>query len=145
MFICAGKGSLEKDVFHDKPNNVINVGFKFGIELAKLIAHAQFVVVPSEWNEPFGLSIIEAMQLGITVIGSNTGAIQELIKDGENGVVFKAGDKAELAKKIHELWNSSEQIKLFSDNCKKTKIISLQEYGQRIIKEIYAVNDRREI
>lgn len=145
LFICAGKGPLEKDLFHDKQNNVINVGYKFGIELAKLIAYAQFVIVPSEWHEPFGLSIIEAMQLGTVVIGSDRGAIEELIRDGENGLIFKAGDKAELVKRIHELWNSPQQIKVFSDNCKKTKIISLQEYGQRIIKEIYVVNDRREI
>ncbi len=101
--------------------------------------------MPSEWHEPFGLSIIEAMQLGTVVIGSDRGAIEELIRDGENGLIFKAGDKAELVKRIHELWNSPQQIKVFSDNCKKTKMISLQEYGQRIIKEIYAGNDRREI
>ncbi len=109
-----------------------------------MIAYAQFVVAPSEWYEPFGLSIIEAMQLRIPVIGSNTGAIPELIRDGENGFIFKTGEKAELIQRIRELWNSPEKIKLFSDNCRKTKMISLQEYGKRIIEEIYAVNDRRE-
>lgn len=144
-FVCAGIESQGEDIFHDKPNNVINLGFKSGIELTELIAYAQFVVAPSEWYEPFGLSIIEAMQLRIPVIGSNTGAIPELIRDGENGFIFKTGEKAELIQRIRELWNSPEKIKLFSDNCRKTKMISLQEYGKRIIEEIYAVNDRREI
>lgn len=112
--------------------------------MTELIAFAQFVVVPSEWYEPFGLSIIEAMQLRTPVIGSNTGAIPELIRNGENGFIFRSGDKAELVQRIRELWSSPEQIKVFSDNCRNTKMISLQEYGKRIIKEIYAVNDRRE-
>lgn len=139
-FIFVGRGPLENELFKTKLHNVVNLGFKSGIELTQLIAHAQFVVVPSKWYEPFGLSIIESMQLGTPVIGSNTGGIPELIKDGVNGLIFESGCKEELVEKIRLLWNSPERIKMLSHNCIETKIVSIEEYGERLIKEVYIQN-----
>lgn len=52
----------------------------------------------SEWKEQFGRTIIEAMSCGVPVIGSNSGAIPEVI--GEAGLIFKEGDVEDLASKI---------------------------------------------
>lgn len=139
-FIFVGQGPLENELFKSKPHNVVNLGFKSGMELTKLIAFAQFSVVPSKWYEPFGLSIVESMQLGTPVIGSNTGGIPELIKDGINGLVFESGCKEELVEKIRFLWNSPEQIRMLSHNCIETKVVSIEEYGERLIKEMYIQN-----
>ena len=45
------------------------------------------------------LKPLEALALEKTVIGSDVGGIKELIEDGETGLLFKAGDKNDLAKK----------------------------------------------
>ncbi len=59
-------------------------------------------VVPSR-NEAFGLVNIESMALGVPVIGSNTGGIAEIVRDGVDGFLFFPGDHKALAKRIIEL------------------------------------------
>jgi glycosyltransferase involved in cell wall biosynthesis len=55
------------------------------------------VVVPSQWNEPLGMVVVEAMAHGKAVIGSRRGGIPELISDGINGLLFDAENIAELS------------------------------------------------
>jgi glycosyltransferase involved in cell wall biosynthesis len=53
------------------------------------LADLDVLVVPSLWNEPFGLVVAEAFAQGVPVIGSMRGAIPELIEDGVTGFVFE--------------------------------------------------------
>lgn len=66
---------------------------------------ARFLVVPSEWNEPFGRVVIEAMSHGRAVIASNAGALAENIVDQVTGLHFAPGDVADLARKMRALWH----------------------------------------
>ena len=66
----------------------------------KMIGEAKAVVVPSEWDEPFGRVVIEAYACGVPVIGSRRGAITELVRDGVTGLHFSPGDAVDLASKI---------------------------------------------
>jgi len=54
---------------------------------------------------------LEAMALGKTVIGSDVGGIKELIKDGETGLIFKAGDYKDLADKCIFTLNNPSLMK----------------------------------
>jgi glycosyltransferase involved in cell wall biosynthesis len=94
----AGTGSLS----FEAPENVELLGFKSGAELWNLIGNARFVIVPSEWYEPFGLTVVEPQMLGVPVIGANIGAIPELITDGETGYLFQSGSVSDLAKTIEK-------------------------------------------
>jgi len=69
-------------------------------EVSSLMANAAFLVFPSICYETFGLSIIEALSVGLPVIASSLGAMAELIKDGSTGKLFQAGSSDELAKTI---------------------------------------------
>lgn len=51
------------------------------------LGNARALLMPSTWDEPFGLVMIEAMACGTPVIGLNSGAIPEIIKNGENGYI----------------------------------------------------------
>jgi PEP-CTERM/exosortase A-associated glycosyltransferase len=53
------------------------------------------------------LKPLEAMAAGRPVIGSDVGGIRELLDDGRVGMLFKAGDPADLAEKIIELLSDS--------------------------------------
>lgn len=55
------------------------------------------LVVPSIWNEPFGLVIGEAHSEGIPVIASRRGGMTEIIEEGRTGLLFDPDRPTELA------------------------------------------------
>lgn len=72
-------------------------------ELEKIIRQATAVVVPSVWYENMPYSLIEAMAMSKLVIVSELGGMVELVKHGETGLLFKAGDSQALAEQINNL------------------------------------------
>lgn len=57
----------------------------------------------STWQEPFGRVLVEALASGMVVIGTATGGAGEILKDGENALVFPPGDARTLAAQILHL------------------------------------------
>ena len=64
------------------------------------------VVVLASKRETFGLVLIEAMQVGTTVIGSNSGGVVEIIDNEKTGLLFEAQNYESLAKSIEKLINN---------------------------------------
>ncbi|HTH72000.1 MAG TPA: glycosyltransferase [Candidatus Pristimantibacillus sp.] len=63
------------------------VGFVKGKAKQDLLGNAAALLVPSTFDEPFGMVMIEALACGTPVIGLPSGAIPEVIKDGKTGFV----------------------------------------------------------
>ncbi|HXT92911.1 MAG TPA: glycosyltransferase [Trebonia sp.] len=63
---------------------------------AEAMAAARAVVLPSAWEETFGLAAVEAMALGVAPVASAHGSFPELISDGTDGALFQPGDPAAL-------------------------------------------------
>ena len=84
-------------------NQVEFLGFKSGVELAMLIGKAKAVIIPSLWPENMPFTLLETLSAGTPVIAALSGGLPELIKEGENGFLFKAGDYKELAKKLETI------------------------------------------
>jgi len=78
-------------------------------ELQTAIAGAGFGVLPSEWYENCPYTIMELMATGKPVIGTRLGGIKELVRDGENGLLFQPGDSADLAGKMEQLARSPKR------------------------------------
>lgn len=73
-----------------------------GARLAEVRLRAGAGVVPGEIdNHPF--SCLEMMASGLPVIASDGGGTGELVRDGVDGLVFRAGDPESLARVIHRL------------------------------------------
>jgi len=113
-----GDGS-ERNKLEEKSKieNINNVYFSKRIieqtQLIQEVSKSIFSVSPSVCYESFGYSILESFCLGKTVIASDIGAFPELVKDGENGLLFKAGCVESLREKINFLSsNPSLCIKL---------------------------------
>jgi glycosyltransferase involved in cell wall biosynthesis len=53
----------------------------------ELLQNARATVFPIEWEEPFGLVMIESMACGTPVIATRHGAVPEVIEDGLSGIV----------------------------------------------------------
>jgi len=67
-------------------------------------------IQPSIGHEAFGITVIEAMSCGLPVVGSKSGGIKELIKEGWNGFLFKKGNVEELEKKIRRAYELRENL-----------------------------------
>lgn len=70
---------------------------------SELLAAADLCVVPSVWQEAFGLSVAEPMARGLPVIASAAGAIPEVIEHGTSGWLVPPGDEIALAEAMGKL------------------------------------------
>ena len=52
-----------------------------------LLQHARATLFPIEWEEPFGLVMIESMACGTPVIATRHGAVPEVIEHGRSGII----------------------------------------------------------
>lgn len=67
-------------------------------------------LVCSLW-EAFGRVTVEAMMSSNPVIGADSGGTPELIKDGENGYLYRQGDERDLADKMRRFMKHPERIR----------------------------------
>lgn len=61
---------------------------------------AAYLVVPSICYENFPRTIVEAFACGAPVVASRLGAMAEIVRDGETGLLFEAGNADDLARKL---------------------------------------------
>ena len=74
--------------------NVIYVGSVGPEKRDKLLGNAYALLHPINFNEPFGLSVVEAMACGTPVIAFNRGSMPELITPGVNGFLVNDENEA---------------------------------------------------
>jgi len=65
-------------------------------------------VVLASKKETFGLVLVEAMKVGVSVIGANSGGVLEIIDDKKTGLLFESQNAESLAKSIELLYNDCE-------------------------------------
>lgn len=76
------------------------------------------LVVPSLWEEPFGLVAVEGMARELPLVVTRSGALSETVLDGKTGFVVEK-NREELKEKIKILTNSPELRKDMAKNGKK--------------------------
>jgi glycosyltransferase involved in cell wall biosynthesis len=86
----------------------------------ELLARARAVVVPSAWEETFGLVVVEAMAAGVPVVAADHGSLPELVTDGVNGVVFRPGDPRSLAGALQDVAASPDRWRALGAAARKT-------------------------
>ncbi|NLN92010.1 MAG: glycosyltransferase family 4 protein [Candidatus Hydrogenedens sp.] len=69
---------------------------------------ADLCVVPSLWEEPFGLVALEAMASGVAVCASRTGGLQDIVVHGKTGFLFERGNGKALAACLEKLLDDHE-------------------------------------
>jgi glycosyltransferase involved in cell wall biosynthesis len=77
------------------------VGVRHGHDLATILNAHRAIVVPSRWNEPFGIVAIEGIACGCVVVGSAGGGLPDAI--GPCGGIFPNGDVDALARLLVEM------------------------------------------
>lgn len=70
----------------------------------RLLGAAAAFLMPIEWDEPFGIVMVEAMACGTPVIGFRRGAVPEVVEDGVTGaVVDNAGDAVRAIDRVQRM------------------------------------------
>ncbi|HLZ58629.1 MAG TPA: glycosyltransferase family 4 protein [Ktedonosporobacter sp.] len=72
-------------------------------ELWRLMGQVRGLLFPIAWDEPFGLTVVEAMAAGTPVIAFRRGAAQEIIRHGETGFLVEPGDCVQAAVLVDRL------------------------------------------
>ncbi len=70
-------------------------------EKVELLQNARVTLFPIEWEEPFGLVMIESMACGTPVIATRRGAVPEVIEEGSRGGIV-VDNYREMAAKLEE-------------------------------------------
>lgn len=141
-FVLAGKGECEGEI----QNKIDNYNLKEYIELPgwvsgkkknDLIRNSIALILPS-YNEGLPICILEAMSLGVPVISTNVGSIEEAVINNQNGFIINPGDIGELKKSIEEILIKDKWIYM-AKNAKEIaeENFSEEEYFKKIT-NIYA-------
>jgi glycosyltransferase involved in cell wall biosynthesis len=74
-------------------NGIEYVGEVDDVAKAKLLGEAAAMVVPIQWNEPFGIVFAEALACGTPVISCPRGSLPEIVQTGEHGFLIRSIDE----------------------------------------------------
>lgn len=79
---------------HIDGKRVLLTGFVSRAEYTRTIAHAEAMIFPLQWEEPFGLTMIEAMACGVPVVSFRRGSVPEIIQDKKTGFIVRTPAQA---------------------------------------------------
>jgi glycosyltransferase involved in cell wall biosynthesis len=94
-------------------------GFLGREALNALFARSNVLVFPSQFPEPFGISQVEAMASGLVVVSSGTGGAAEIIRHGQDGLLFPATDPKALAERLASLATQPELFRGLQTNAQR--------------------------
>ncbi|CAN0597923.1 unnamed protein product, partial [Ectocarpus sp. 12 AP-2014] len=64
-----------------------------------------YIIIPSTWEEPFGLVALEGLACGCIPIASNGGGLPEAI--GKTGIIFQSGSIESLTNSLKKLYSNT--------------------------------------
>jgi len=119
-----GAGQLEQEVRDfirtNGMHNIELVGRMTEKELDQFRRQASFLVWPSEgYYETFGMVAVECFAVGIPVIASKIGVMNEIVTDGVTGLLFTPGDPADLARKVRWAWEHPHEMAEMGGNARR--------------------------
>jgi len=77
--------------------------------LWEIMSQSLGLLFPIEWDEPFGLTPVEAMATGTPVIAYRRGAVAEIIRHNETGFLVEPGDRASAVSYVDRLHTLSRR------------------------------------
>lgn len=114
--------NLEELVRNLNLHNVRFLGHISNGELIKLYYRADVAVVPSVWDEPLGLVVLEAMATKTPVVVTRKGGIPLAVKDGVNGLFVRPRNSNEIAVKVNKLLRDEALSRKIGERARQTII-----------------------
>lgn len=98
-FLIIGDGSFRKELEHLTAELNLQGKVQFlgtRSDISRLLEKADIFIHMPIWEEGFGIAVVEAMAAGVLCICADSGAVPEIIRDGENGILIHDNNQAEL-------------------------------------------------
>lgn len=119
-----------EQLVNDLNEKVIFTGFVNYNEIYKFYSIADIAVLPSVWNDPAPLTIIESLVSGLPIITTNSGGIPEYATNGSAVIIPRDSNIINnLAIKIDELLSDENKLLEMSKSGKEVSIdLTLNNY-----------------
>lgn len=139
-----GDGPLRSRLEAMTGQGVTMLGHRDHKEVINLLQACRLVVFPSECYEGFPGVILEAMAMGRAVVASDLGARSEMIENGRSGLLFRAGDAADLQRAVRQALQNPDYIATMSSQARE---LFLKRYhpddNMRQLEAIYSAVARK--
>ncbi len=132
----AGRGSLEEKIKNTSlvVNNISYLGSYTKKQENELFKNHDILIVPSLCFENSPMVIYEAMQNATPIIASKIGGIPELVIEGENGLLFKAGDIENLVDRLNYIYENKNLIASMREKCiEMVREFDIKNYINKIL------------
>lgn len=129
---------LEKESESIK-NRVIFTGFVDYHQVPLYLKMSDIAVVPSMWEEPFGLTVVEAMAAGLPLITTRSGGIPEIC-EGVATIVDREHIVDNLTTAIHDLYEHPEKRKqMAAASLERSKLFDKETYAKNIFEALEGI------
>lgn len=111
-------------------------------QTAQALASAHALIVPSTWEEPFGLVAIEAALARVPVVASDIGGIGEGLRDEEHALLFERGDSAgaaaALARVLEDQQETAARVGRARERAEQFRLAPYLEGQERFVLDAHA-------
>ena len=129
----------EKEYFEAQVRPALGWGIEYlgevtHAEKVDLLQNARATLFPIEWEEPFGLVMIESMACGTPVIATRWGAVPEVIEHGVSGIIVESSGEMAAALEQADRLNPLECRRYVEDRFSAERIVAdyLAAYEQML-------------
>jgi len=120
-----------KDKSQHAEDRIVFTGFVPYEKMPEYLQLANIAVLPSMWDEPFGLTIVEAMAAGVPLITTRSGGIPEIC-EGVATIVDRENIVNNLAYAILDLYEHPEKRKQMSEaSIERAKLFDKESYSEK--------------
>jgi glycosyltransferase involved in cell wall biosynthesis len=116
------KDNLKKYISENKIRNVHLMGYfgkEYIKELREFYRRADVFVMPSIWDEPLGLVVLEAMACGTPVVASKKGGIPLAVKNKVNGILIRSRSPKSIVEAVNKILDNPKMAKRMGGEARK--------------------------
>ena len=137
ILTIVGGGDIETQLRQKyKKPNIIFKGKCSREETMTIVSHSKYLLQPSLLYETFGLTIVEAMSVGVPVIGYDIGTRGDFIKDGVNGFLSGPDELKNVIERSYDFEGYDRLSRAAKESAKQYKNEYLIEKQIEIYKNI---------
>jgi glycogen(starch) synthase len=89
-------------------DSVTFAGWIDRVDIPAMMNTSTMVLMPSRWEEPFGLVALQAAQVGRPVVATQVGGLPEVVIDGETGILVESEDPERMCSSMTDLAGNPE-------------------------------------